>query len=120
MTEPYLAAARLRMEEAAWERAFAEGQAMGLYEAIEYALSAPGPVAPPAPVPSIVGAPTLTRREGEIATLVARGMTNRQIAVELTVSEHTVANHVAKILRKLGADSRSRITAWVVERRTMR
>src|SRR5215217_2115339 len=62
--------------------------------------------------------PPLTRREQQVAALVARGPTNRQIATELSISEHTVANHVAKLLRKLGLDSRSQITAWVIERRT--
>jgi DNA-binding CsgD family transcriptional regulator len=60
----------------------------------------------------------LTRREGEVAVLVARGLTNRQIATELSISEHTVANHVAKTRRKLELDSRSQIIAWVIERRT--
>jgi DNA-binding NarL/FixJ family response regulator len=61
----------------------------------------------------------LTRREGEVAVLVARGLTNRQIASELSTSEHTVANHVARILRKLEFDSRSQITAWVIQQRTL-
>ena len=58
----------------------------------------------------------LTRRQGEIALLVARGLSNRQIASELTISENTVANHVASIARKLNAPSRSRIAVWVTER----
>jgi serine/threonine-protein kinase PknK len=49
---------------------------------------------------------------------VARGLTNRQIATELSISEHTVANYIAKVLKKLGSSSRSQITAWVAERRT--
>ena len=58
----------------------------------------------------------LTRRQREIALLVARGLSNRQIASELTISENTVANHVASIARKLNAPSRSRIAVWVTER----
>ena len=109
-------------ENATWEAAFVEGQAKGLDEAIDYALSARLPSTPPVPSPdtSRVRVATLTRREEEIADLVARGMTNRQIAAELTLSRHTVANHVARILSELGVDSRSHITAWVVERRTRR
>ena len=57
----------------------------------------------------------LTRRQREIALLVARGLSNRQIASELTISENTVANHVASIARKLNAPSRSRIAVWVTE-----
>ncbi len=59
---------------------------------------------------------TLTPREEEVAVLVSRGLTNRQIASELSISEHTVATHVAKILKKLGLTSRSRLSAWVAER----
>lgn len=122
LREPYLKDARARLDSATWEAAFVEGQAKGLDEAIDYALSARLPSTPPVPSPdtSRVRVATLTRREEEIADLVARGMTNRQIAAELTLSRHTVANHVARILSKLGVDSRSHITAWVVERRTMR
>jgi len=86
-------------------------------QAIEYSLSAEEPVLPP-PVAhrSGRGSAALTPREEEVTVLVSRGLTNRQIASELVVSEHTVANHVAKILRKLGLSSRSQITAWVAER----
>ncbi len=44
----------------------------------------------------------LTHRQEEIARLVAQGLTNRQIASKLSISEHTVATHVAKILEELG------------------
>jgi DNA-binding CsgD family transcriptional regulator len=49
----------------------------------------------------------------EIAALVAQGLTNRQIASELSISEHTVATHVGKILKKVDLHSRSQLTAWV-------
>ncbi len=58
----------------------------------------------------------LTRREQEIALLVGRGLTNRQIALELSISERTVENHVGKILKKLGFSSRTRIAAWAAQR----
>ncbi|TFH68251.1 helix-turn-helix transcriptional regulator [Cellulomonas sp. HD19AZ1] len=53
----------------------------------------------------------LTPRELEIARLVARGATNRQIADRLLVSERTVDNHVYRIFRKLGVDARDRVAA---------
>ena len=56
----------------------------------------------------------LTHREREVAALVARGYTNRQIAAELKISERTAANHVQHILDKLGFDNRAQIAAWVV------
>ena len=94
---------------------------MSMEEAIEYALPEEELATTAPPTPGQAPAhkpPTLTHREEEVATLIARGLTNRQIASEISVSEHTVANHVAKILHKLGFDSRSQITAWVVEQRT--
>nr|MBA3491001.1 response regulator transcription factor [Rubrobacteraceae bacterium] len=47
--------------------------------------------------------------------LVARGLPNRQIAQELSISERTVENHVHKILKKLGFSSRAGIAAWVAQ-----
>jgi DNA-binding CsgD family transcriptional regulator len=52
---------------------------------------------------------SLTRREHDIARLVANGMTNRQIAARLFLSERTVENHVSHILRKLGSATRAGI-----------
>ena len=43
---------------------------------------------------------------------VARGLTNRQIANTLVISEHTAANHVDHIMRWLGFCSRAQIAAW--------
>jgi non-specific serine/threonine protein kinase len=57
----------------------------------------------------------LTRREREVAALVGRGLTNRQISAQLVLSEHTVATHVHKILKKLDFKSRAQIAAWVAE-----
>jgi DNA-binding CsgD family transcriptional regulator len=54
----------------------------------------------------------LTRRESEIAELVARGLTNRQIAGLLHIAERTAENHVQHILTKLGFQRRSQIAAW--------
>jgi DNA-binding NarL/FixJ family response regulator len=89
-------------------------------QAMEYSLSAEDPVLP-APVARRLGrrpatlAP-LTRREEEVAVLVSHGLTNRQIASELFISEHTVATHITKILKRLALSSRSRLSAWVAER----
>jgi DNA-binding CsgD family transcriptional regulator/tetratricopeptide (TPR) repeat protein len=54
----------------------------------------------------------LTRREREIAELVGRGLTNRQIADLLHIAERTAENHVQHILTKLGFGNRSQIAAW--------
>jgi DNA-binding NarL/FixJ family response regulator len=105
--------------------AWAGGKAMSLEQAIEYALSDEEEWEPPTlvTVPEQQRQPDerperLTRREREVALLVARGLTNRQIASELSVSRSTANNHVARILRKLGLRSRAQIAAWVTERRS--
>jgi pimeloyl-ACP methyl ester carboxylesterase/DNA-binding CsgD family transcriptional regulator len=58
------------------------------------------------PVPTDEGSP-LTSRETEVLRLVATGMSNREIADSLVLSEHTVHRHVANILRKLAHSSRT-------------
>ena len=55
----------------------------------------------------------LTRREWDVAGLVAAGKTNREIAQELWLSERTAQNHVQHVLTKLGLSNRSQIVAWV-------
>ena len=55
----------------------------------------------------------LTRRELEVADLVAQGLTNREIASRLFVSERTAQNHVQHILDKLDLPNRSQIAVWV-------
>jgi DNA-binding CsgD family transcriptional regulator len=57
----------------------------------------------------------LTRREREVADLLANGSSNRQIAAQLLVTERTVASHVEHILAKLGFSSRTRLGVWAVE-----
>lgn len=61
--------------------------------------------------------PLLSRREDEVAALVADGLSNRQIATRLHLSERTAENHVAHILTKLGFDSRARIASWYATQR---
>ena len=68
----------------------------------------------------LLGGPTelprgLTAREAEVLRLVAAGKTNRDIAVELVISEHTVARHLQNMFVKLGVSSRSAATAFAYE-----
>jgi non-specific serine/threonine protein kinase len=55
----------------------------------------------------------LTRRAQEVADLVALGLTNREIAERLFISERTVEWHLEQILNKLGFTSRSQVAAWI-------
>jgi non-specific serine/threonine protein kinase len=116
-----VAAAREGLGEAAWEDALAQGRAMSPEEAIEYALSdeetAPSPGRTPAGGAEDV---PLSRREQEVALLIARGLTNAQIAERLWLSERTVSTHVRKILRKLGVRSREQVGDLLADRKQAR
>ena len=58
---------------------------------------------------------TLSPREREVAQLIARGLTNREIGDRLELSERTIETHVARICRKLGFRRRTQIAAWIGE-----
>ena len=57
----------------------------------------------------------LSKRELEVARLVASGMTSRAIAERLFLSERTVESHLEHILTKLGFSSRAQVAGWVAE-----
>ena len=143
MLDRWLEPARRTLTAEACAAAQAAGRAMPLDAAIEYALSSDEPsldaavadvptLVEPRPRPRLVVAPPpasawtvvdrspvattdLTPRELEVAALVARGLTNRQIAAELVIAEGTAANHVKHILARLLLDSRAQIAVWAVE-----
>jgi predicted ATPase/DNA-binding NarL/FixJ family response regulator len=108
-----LAAARKALPGGAYRAALGTGAAMSQAEAIAFAL---GESVPPASRPDGAGAgPStgrLTRREREVAALVARGLSNSQIAAELVISARTVETHVQHIMDKLGFGTRAQIAAW--------
>jgi DNA-binding NarL/FixJ family response regulator len=87
---------------------------------VERALATmPRPPAPHPTAPSTVRAEKekfggLTAREREVAVLIARGKSNREIAGTLVVGLRTVEAHVTRILNKLGFGSRAEIAAWAV------
>jgi len=100
---------------------FLQNQA-AIISAIESFLAPDGPVdvaqsaaAPQGIEPEPARNP-LSPREREVATLVAQGLTNRQIAERLVVTEGTATLHVKHTLAKLGFRSRAQIAAWAVER----
>ena len=94
--------------------AYREGLDLTSDHAVAYALgereSAPRPV---------LDSP-LTRREAEVAELIAEGLTNQQIADRLVVALRTAEGHVERILSKLGFTSRSQVAVWAQSRRATR
>src|SRR5215472_14074391 len=62
----------------------------------------------------------LSRRQLEVAGLVAEGLTNREIADRLFISVRTVEGHVDEIRSKLGFSSRAQVAAWIARRAMLR
>ncbi len=78
----------------------------------------PEPKPPPRQVADRGGVPdasVLTRRERDVAALLARGLTNRQIATELVLTEGTAASYVRRVMDRLGFHTRAQIAVWAVE-----
>ncbi|MDV7241808.1 MULTISPECIES: protein kinase domain-containing protein [Rhodococcus] len=92
-----------------FESEFMHGQVATFDGAAAYALDEPPEKTPPNPRSA------LTRREREVAELVAKGKTNREIASTLVITVRTAQGHVEHILTKLGFTSRTQIATWVVE-----
>ena len=107
--EGWLAPARAAVGGAA-PRLIEEGRQMTVVEALTLGLD-DRPEGPLRPGP----ASGLTLRESEITALVARGLTNRQIAGQLYISVRTVEAHVDHILTKLGFRTRTQLASWAHE-----
>lgn len=101
-------ATREALTERRFEAALARGKAMSPAEVVEFVLDK----AAEAPTPTR-GTARLTRRETEIAGLVGEGLTNKQIAARLVISQRTAESHVERILAKLGFRSRVEIATWI-------
>ncbi len=103
-----VASTRAGLGEAAFAAAWTQGTTMPLEEAIE------GALAPIESLPAGKHVSLITPREREVVALVAQGLTNREIASRLVISERTADTHVQHILNKLGVDSRVQVAAWAV------
>ncbi|OYD70514.1 non-specific serine/threonine protein kinase [Rhodococcus sp. OK302] len=113
--QPYQEECEALTRRALGEKAFGaarrQGRLMGMDGAVAYALGRQSPDAT-----RTAGQSTdLTKREREVADLVAQGLTNKQIAAKLVISIRTAQGHVEHVLTKLGFTSRAQIAAWVVE-----
>jgi len=108
-----LESARQRLSRAQAAEAWTEGQRLSPEQAVlaTSGLRNANPLSTGGPQP--VG--RLSRREREVAVLITRGLTNRQIADALVIGERTVHTHVANVLAKLELTSRTQIATWGVE-----
>jgi non-specific serine/threonine protein kinase len=104
----WVALSRSRLGVRESEHAWNQGWAMTMEQAIDYALHDIEPT-------NVVDADPLTRREREVAGLVAAGLTNRQIAEHLFIAERSAEGHVERIRNKLGVRSRTEVATWAVE-----
>jgi predicted ATPase/DNA-binding CsgD family transcriptional regulator len=116
--DQYETAARRTLGEKAFDRAFQRGLRLGFDEAVVYAQGdTSGPASQPRVLQPAAVSVTLTGREREIAELITRGLSNKEIAGALVISQRTAEGHVEHILTKLGFTSRSQVAAWVAEHR---
>ncbi|NUW32458.1 tetratricopeptide repeat protein [Nonomuraea sp. SMC257] len=103
----------------AFETAFEEGARLSYDQALDYALQRDERVgersAGGGERPAAKGTGPLTRRETEIARLVAQGLTNKEIATTLVISQRTAESHIEHIMSKLGFHSRAQVAVWVNE-----
>jgi predicted ATPase/DNA-binding CsgD family transcriptional regulator len=100
--------------QALFDTAYAQGRAMTIGEGVAFAV-ADKQAAKPLPAVKAASDTELTRRQLEIARLIAEDLTNRQIADRLFLSERTVETHITNILNKLGLNSRVQLSRWVAE-----
>ena len=111
-----------KFESTRFEEAFAEGASYSLDQAVALALGEDGD-APESEAAATTPAPRvrpeapggLTPREREIAGLLTEGLTNREIAARLVISQRTAETHVDHILTKLGMTSRAQVASWVAQ-----
>ena len=110
--EPALAGARAALPQRIADKAWESGRAMSAVQLLALARET---ASAPRSRNAAGGASRLSKRELEVARLVASGMTSRAIAERLFLSERTVESHLEHILTKLGFSSRAQVAGWVTE-----
>jgi predicted ATPase/DNA-binding CsgD family transcriptional regulator len=108
-----LADARSALGDREFDHVYREGRGMVTEELISLALEEKRPAVPSSTEKR--SSAELTPREGEIAGLVAQGLSNRDIASRLVIAQRTAETHVEHILMKLGFTARTQIAAWVAD-----
>ncbi|MFI6433237.1 protein kinase [Rhodococcus oryzae] len=103
---------RKALGQKSYDASYGEGASRSFGKAVAYALAESS--APPRS-PAATDKPTLTKRELQVARLVAEGLTNSAIAGRLFISQRTAEGHVQRMLAKLGFTSRTQVAAWMVE-----
>jgi predicted ATPase/DNA-binding CsgD family transcriptional regulator len=99
-----------------FDRAFTEGRRLDEEGAIALALGEARPAGRRTSLPGDGAASSLlTKRQREIAALVAGGLTNKEIAGKLVISPRTAEAHVENIMTKLGFTSRTQVAVWMAE-----
>jgi non-specific serine/threonine protein kinase len=112
----WLPAARAKLSPAAAARAESRGSSMTADDALRFSFEEVGTASGGGrQTVKAAPSPVLTRREADVATLVARGLTSKQIAARLFISERTAETHVDRILTKLDFHSRAQIAVWAVQ-----
>ncbi len=79
------------------------------------AVSGDVPIKEPSPAALPAELLELTERERDVLDLIARGLTNREIAEKMVISEKTVKTHVSNLLDKLGLEDRTRAAIWALK-----
>jgi predicted ATPase/DNA-binding NarL/FixJ family response regulator len=102
---------------AKYEAAFDAGKHLSRNEAVRLALGESEDIDVTASDGADAG--PLAKREAEVARLIAEGLSNKEIAARLVISDRTVATHVGHILDKLGFNSRAQVATWVASSRAV-
>lgn len=107
------AVVRAGIGDARFEEAFRSGALRTPEDVVAEIAGAPADKPEPPPEGGEDPLAILTRRERKVAELLAKGMSNRDIATALVLSPRTVESHVQNILTKLGFHSRAQVASWI-------
>jgi predicted ATPase/DNA-binding CsgD family transcriptional regulator len=115
--ESSVSAARAQLGQKVFATAWAEGRTMTPEQALASSVEPIPAASAPAvkPPPPAIYPHVLTEREVEVLRLVAKGLTDAQVAGQLVSSKHTASNHVKSILSKLGVTTRTAATRFAFE-----